>query len=143
MPRGRPSSFTQQSADLICEMIAEGKTIREICAFRDMPAWETIRRWLRDNGDFQAQYARAREQSAEILENRVIEEAEKATDGEGAQIARVRIDALKWVAGKRAPKVYGDRVVQEHEGTVTHKHESMPDPELDRRIAELEAKARG
>jgi hypothetical protein len=32
---------------------------------------------------------------------------------------RIRIDARKWYAGKLRPKVYGDRIQQEHSGTLT------------------------
>ncbi len=107
---GRPSSFTPEVAVAICEMIEGGSTIREITAQKGMPAWETIRRWLREHEAFQARYAHAREVSAAALEERLFAEAATAVDSDSASAARVRIDAIKWVMSKRAPKVYGDKV---------------------------------
>jgi hypothetical protein len=37
MPAGRPSDYTQEIADLICERIADGESLRAICAGDDMP----------------------------------------------------------------------------------------------------------
>jgi hypothetical protein len=45
------------------------------------------------------------------------------------------IDALKWDAGKRKPKVYGDKMHTEHSGSVTLSHEDA--------IAQLEPKRAG
>lgn len=107
---GRPSSYTQEAAQEICRRIEEGETLRQICGSNGLPAWETVRRWLRERAEFRAQYACAREESADALEARIVTEMDMAVDGETAAIARVRIDALKWMAGKRAPKVYGDKI---------------------------------
>lgn len=106
---GRPSTFTQEVADAICEAIEGGSTIREICAREEMPDWATIRRWLRSNDDFRTQYAHAREVSAAAMEERIFAEAETAVNSDSAAAVRVRIDALKWIMSKRAPKVYGDK----------------------------------
>ena len=75
-----------------------------------MPDWTTVRRWLRERAEFRTQYAHARETSADALEARIVAEMDMAVDGETASVARVRIDALKWMAGKRSPKVYGDKI---------------------------------
>ena len=107
---GRPSTFTQETADAICEFIEGGSTIREITAREEMPAWPTIRRWLREFESFRTRYAHAREVSAAALEERLFAEAATAVDSDSASAARVRIDAIKWVMSKRAPKVYGDKV---------------------------------
>lgn len=105
---GRPSSFTQEVADAICEAIEGGSTIREICAREGMPAWPTIRRWLRADESFRTRYAHAREASAEVFEDMMLTAAQTAT-AENFQVARVQVDTLKWVMSKRAPKVYGDK----------------------------------
>jgi hypothetical protein len=106
---GRPSSFTPEAGGAICEAIEGGATIREITAREDMPAWPTIRRWLRDNEAFRTRYAHAREVSAAAFEERLLAEVATAVDSDSASAARVRIDAIKWIMSKRAPKVYGDK----------------------------------
>lgn len=113
---GRPSSYTPETGAEICRLIEEGGTIRSICGQDGFPDWTTVRRWLRDNEDFRTQYAHAREVSADALEMELMETAESAVDRDSAAAARVKVDALKWIMSKRAPKVYGDKVTQEHTG---------------------------
>ena len=55
------------------------------------------------------QYTRARESAADIFEADIIEAA-LSCGPESAASDRVKIDALKWVAARRAPKKYGDRI---------------------------------
>jgi len=138
----RPSDFTQELADLICERLAEGESLREICRDDDMPNKATVFRWLAAKQEFSDQYARAREEQAETLADEIVEIADeectmvrsekhpgvKADDDAGnlevvfdsTAVARnrLRVDARKWVASKLKPKKYGDRVTNEHTGEV-------------------------
>jgi terminase small subunit-like protein len=107
---GRPSTFTPELATTICIMIEDGKTIDQIQATAGMPAWETIRRWLRTKPTFQALYARAHEASALTLEHEAITVARSAKDSDSAACARVMVDTIKWAAAHRNPKVYGQRL---------------------------------
>lgn len=116
MPGGRPSSYTPEIGDEVCRRIEEGATLRQVCEDEAMPPWETVRRWLRANEEFRAQYAHAREVSGEAIESRIFDEMAMADDKDSAAVARMRVDALKWIAAKRAPKVYGDRMDLKHAG---------------------------
>jgi len=109
----RPSEFTQDIADDICEMLAEGESLRSICKMESFPGKSTVFRWLATNKEFRDQYARARESQADAIADEILDIADDATD---AGLARVQIDARKWLAGKLKPKVYGDKVSQEHTG---------------------------
>lgn len=68
----------------------------------------TLSKWLREDAELAKQYAHAREAQGDIYADRVIDTAMDPTIDPAT--ARVRIDALKWAAGKRKPKVYGDRM---------------------------------
>lgn len=132
---GRPSEFTQETADIICERIADGESLRSICADEDLPNKATVFRWLNAYKEFSDQYARAREEQAETLADEIVgiadeectfikggkgqddgEEVEVAFDATAVARNRLRIDARKWVAAKLKPKKYGDKVTQEHTG---------------------------
>ena len=119
-------------------MIEEGKTLREIMEVPGMPTWEVIRSWLRTHEQFLTAYQAARVSSGEAFELRMLEEAEKAIDKDSAAAARVRIATLQWIASKRAPKVYGDKLALD----VTTPAAQMPEERLTARIEELLAKAR-
>lgn len=107
---GRPTDYTKDMADKICEKISGGLSLRAICAEPGMPARGTVYRWLIENADFQDQYTRAREKQADYFAEEIIEIADSA-EAESAAVskAKLQIDARKWAASKIAPKKYGDK----------------------------------
>ena len=125
---GRPSRYTNKLADKICKMIAEGQSVRSICAKKDMISMQTFFRWLRENEKFREQYARACEERSYMHAEEIIEIADDATNdymeqhdesdeltgyrlnGENIQRSRLRIDTRKWLMSKLNPKVYGDKL---------------------------------
>lgn len=121
---GRPSKYTDKLADRICQMIAQGQSVRSICAKKDMISMQTFFRWLRENDKFREQYARACEERSYMHAEDIIEIADNATndymeklegDGyifnsENVQRSRLRIDTRKWLMSKLNPKVYGDKL---------------------------------
>ena len=114
---GRPSKFSQELANGICERLANGDSLRKICAGNDMPDSRTVHRWIADNQGFCQQYAHAREGQAEFYADEIIEISDTATS-EDVAVARLRVDARKWYAAKLAPKKYGDKITTEHTGAV-------------------------
>ena len=121
---GRPSEFTQAIADAICERIAEGESLRAICLDDDMPNKATVFRWLAADKAFSDQYARAREAQADALADEIVYIADTPQVGQttvskatGLEVTeadmiahrRLQVDARKWMAGKLAPKKYGDK----------------------------------
>ena len=108
---GRPSTFSQDVADAICQEIMAGKSLREICTREDMPATSTVYEWLSRDAEFADHYAHAREIQADVLADEIIHIADTEPD---AQKARNRIDARKWLSSKLRPKKFGDRVELDH-----------------------------
>lgn len=104
---GRPSSFTQRVADLICERLIEGESLRQICKDPEMPAKLTVIRWKNDIASFRAQYARAREEQGDTFAELGLEAATQADDWVKARLA---FDAYKWAASKLKPGTYGDKI---------------------------------
>jgi len=127
-PRGRPSLYTDELAAAICERIARGETLAQIEREADMPSAQTIRIWCRDNADFRSQYTRAREEQADAFADEIVDAARAASDGESAAVARVRVDALKWIAAKRQPKKYGDSTKLEVSGELNVKRVVLQGP---------------
>jgi hypothetical protein len=110
---GRPTGFSLEIANEICEWLREGKSLRSYCLQSDAPHLATVHRWLDANAWFREQYARAREAQADTLADEILDVARAATP-QLAQVAAVQIQALKWIAGKLKPKVYGERVDSTH-----------------------------
>jgi hypothetical protein len=112
MAGGRPSIYSQEVADLIVEGLAKGNSLVSILnEDEELPSYPTVMRWLRERPEFQAMYARAREDQADHDADKIGDIAEKVVQGKiDPNAARVAIDAYKWAAGKRKPKVYGEKL---------------------------------
>jgi hypothetical protein len=96
--------------DSLCEQVAEGKTLRQISASMKLSVGMLLK--MVAAPPYSEQYARARESAADLFEADIITAAMAVTP-ETAAADRVQIEALKWVAGRRAPKKYGDRIQQD------------------------------
>jgi hypothetical protein len=125
---GRPTTFDQYIADLICIRLAEGQSLREVLKNNGMPAQSTVYEWLLRHPSFAEQYTRAREEQADTLADEIIaiadeqpeiiavvdkrtgELIEHKLDGAFLQWQKNRIDARKWTAMKLKPKKYGEKV---------------------------------
>ncbi|WP_210419264.1 terminase small subunit-like protein [Acetobacter vaccinii] len=117
MKAGRPSVFSLAIEDEICTRLMEGESLRSICRDDHMPGQSTVFEWLEScaYADFRSRYAQARARAAEAFEDEIIDVARTAT-AEDAAAKRLHVDTLKWIMSKRAPKVYGDKITQEHTG---------------------------
>lgn len=106
-PRGRPSLYTQEIADLIVHGVSEGRSLRSICTPEDMPSEATVRRWVIDDLEgFSAHYTRARDIGLDCRADALVEDAKTAKD---AGLGRLSFDADRWYLSKLAPKRYGDK----------------------------------
>jgi hypothetical protein len=132
---GRPSSFTTEIADLICQRIAEGETLRAICEDPDFPSRSMVHRWLETDLEFQGRYALAMLLRADAWGDEILDIADNEPD---AAKARVRVDARKWLMAKAAPRKYGDR--QAIELDVQQRYAGMSDAELESEMRSLLAK---
>ena len=105
-PGGRPSIYSAELAERICERLAEGEPLVKICGDPEMPSFGTVYRWERDNEEFRQLSAQAREIGTHYMAGDCIVIA----DGEGDPAdKRVRIDTRLRLIGKWNAKNYGDK----------------------------------
>lgn len=124
---GRPSLWTQELADIICEKLSEGVSLRTVCLDEDMPDARTVFRWLRTNEQFCQQYARAKQESADAMAEDVLDIADDGSNdwmekqvskgvfidvpnNEVLQRSKLRVDTRKWLMSKMKPKKYGEKM---------------------------------
>ena len=117
--KGRPEIYSQEIADILCAEIAtSNKSLRTICDQEGMPSVTSVLKWLReDKNDFSAQYARAKEEQADLLVEDILDIADHTdedhtpfTGGNVVQRDRLRVESRKWIASKLKPKKYGDKL---------------------------------
>lgn len=150
-PTGRPSDYTDEMADAICERLCEGESLRSICRDEEMPSMSMVLRYVDRHSHFRDQYTRAMAVRAEKMAEEILDIADngandtyldddgnKRTDHDVIARSRLRVDSRKWLASKLLPKKYGEKVTQDvnHSGSIG----SVSDEELTKRIADLQAK---
>ncbi len=126
-PRPKRNYDRRKAQDAVCQYLASGLHMKQICVKARMPSENTVYRWLAEDKEFQKRYARARTISTEAMEQEIIEiiddgrndwmERQNA-DGSTYEVvnhehimrSRARVDTRKWIMARRAPKKYGDRL---------------------------------
>lgn len=125
---GRPSSYTPEVANEVCERLAAGESLRSICNDSHIPHISTVLLWVVDgkHETFSEQYARAREAQGHYWGDSMGRLHDEVRRGElDAQQAKVIQDGLKWMAERMARKQYGQKQEVEHTGRVTVSDDAM------------------
>ena len=121
--RRRRHDYSPEIADLICERLMEGASLRQICQDANMPARSTIFVWLEEHEDFARSYTLARQIQIEDLMDEILEIADDSSndwidregpDGKKYRVfnpdivrqSKLRIGARKWLVSKLMPKRY-------------------------------------
>ena len=128
------AKIDQELFDRICDRIADGESLRDICKGEDMPNKGKFFYWLANDKALADQYAKAKEAQAEFMADEIMNIADDGTNdwieqrgddgaikayrlnGEAVARSRLRVDARKWVAAKLLPKKYGEKVDVAHSG---------------------------
>ena len=148
---GRPTKYTLELSDIICEKLASGQSMRSISKDEEMPCCSTMFKWIREIEEFSQQYAKAKEESADAMLEDMFDIADDANNdwmeahgdsegyrqnGEAIQRSKLRVDVRKWAASKLKPKKYGDKQQIEHSGKIGLA--DLTDAELAQKLKELQ-----
>jgi hypothetical protein len=119
---GRPSEFSDDIFAIICERMAEGETLRQLCSDPDMPNRNTVLRWVKNDDGRRRQYDLARQAQADWYADEIISIAYdtsndtiKGKDGqplcnhEWIARSRLKSDNLKFLMAKLHPGRYGEK----------------------------------
>ena len=150
MPGGRPSSYKKDTAAEICARLVEGESLRSICRDPLMPDIKTVYLWMGQNEEFLQQYAKAKEDQADTLQEDILDIADtepvQVVDDKGVARVdsghvnwmRLRIDSRKWIASKLKPKKYGDKQILSGDADNPVKVESNAGEIFDKILQNLE-----
>jgi hypothetical protein len=112
--RGRPSRYTAELVDRICDRLANAESLKAICRDPGMPSESTVLGWARERPEFRRQYDQAREFGVHTIADEVLEIADglwQRNSPTAIADARREIDAKKWHLGRMAPKRRGPHPV--------------------------------
>ena len=115
---GRPSKFSTAIADMICDNLADGQSLRQMCRDNDdLPKARTVRRWMLGIGipeseleEFRHNYGVART----LYEQHVFDKLhdvgrDVATNKDHIALAKLWSDNVRWGLKVRNRAEYGDR----------------------------------
>ena len=129
---GRPTLYTQELADLICQRVATCTMgLARLCtSYDDLPDKLTVNVWRYKYPEFNAHYAQAKLKQADLLAEEMLDIADDGTNdwmesfgdegeigyklnSEHVQRSRLRIDTRKFLAAKLLPKQYGQHAEED------------------------------
>ncbi len=129
----RPESlYKRDLADLVCAIIAQGKTVNAAARLVGIPP-STIFGWARNNfDDFRDRFNAARDDCVEKMVDEIVEIADDSSrdieinnktgkeslNAEVVQRSKLRIEARKWIAAMVKPNRYGERIKVESDTTL-------------------------
>ena len=117
----RPSEYDFELCKEICDKIADGDNIKSILNSDERyPSFPTWCKWKRENTELLNLYVNSIQDKGESVDAQIDEIWQGCKNGlYDASIANVLIQTLKWKASKYYPKMFGDKIQQEHSGEVT------------------------
>lgn len=140
---GRPQVFDRPAVlgRLVIEMAKGDRPLELICKDEGMPTPESIYLWISEDTEESRQlfkiFSRAQElwcwaqreiiikiaddQSRDIIENEIETDSgavriERRSDNTAVNRDKLRVGARQWAMAKLTPKLFGDKITQEHTG---------------------------
>lgn len=137
---GRPTVYSAELAAEFCNYLGRGMSMRTACKQKGMPGMTTVFMWLSLSNkelwadDFREQYARAKQESADMMAEEILDISNTplkgkvvvtrtTTDKEGKSVTvteereddmlghrRLQVDTRKFLMAKMKPKIYGDKM---------------------------------
>ena len=127
--RGRPTLYTEEIAEEICDRLANGESLNVICRDAHLPDEALVRQWAKNVDElprlkaFSTRYTRARESGYEVIAESILSFGTQDCTGpdgyvDNGEIQRLRLlsENRKWLLSKMLPKQFGDKVTQEITG---------------------------
>jgi hypothetical protein len=113
----RPSIYSKELEERMLEEIASGRSVIGMCREEKWtPNADTWYRWLYKIEGLSDRYARAKAFQSEREADIILDIADNATN-QDYQVARLRVDARKWIASKLLPNKYGEKTSIDHTST--------------------------
>lgn len=116
----RPSEYDFKLCEEICVEVANGFNIKTVLSSnQEYPDFSTWCRWKRENTELCNLYVNSIQDKAESVDEEIDQILSMLKHGElEPSAANVLLQTLKWKASKYYPKMFGEKVQQEHSGEI-------------------------
>lgn len=118
-PNGRPTKYTEELVAEICDRVANGTPLREICREEGKPTWSTIYSWIAGSDELFERFTRARELGTDAIAEdaiAILDAIPERIDGGRMDSAYVqwqknRVEMRLKLLAKWNPRKYGDKTI--------------------------------
>jgi hypothetical protein len=119
------STFTEEKAEKICELLMLGHTLTKICKMEGMPSYVTVVNWMQKHEKFKEDYQFARNVGYDKMADDILDIADNnegdikedgKVDWDNINRARLKVDTRKWLMSHALPKKYGAKITNEVTG---------------------------
>lgn len=133
---GRPSKYTPEIVEEICERLSKGEPLAVVCRDEHMPSDDTVRNWADADESISRAIARARERGFDQIAADCLQIADDSSrdvkivgrDGEEREVcdtefvqrSKLRIETRLKLLAKWDPKRYGEKVDLNHGGSISY-----------------------
>jgi hypothetical protein len=119
---GRKTSYTDEVADAILQLLEKGEPLQQICRREGFPAARTVYDWIDENPQFAASFAHARARGFDAIAADCLRIADESAgdviqtengpkqNPEFAARSKIRIETRLKLLAKWDPKRYGDKI---------------------------------
>ena len=118
-PNGRPTKYTEELVAEICDRVANGTPLREICREEGKPSWTAFYNWINSDDALFERFARARELGTDAIAEdaiAILDAIPERIDGGRMDSAYVqwqknRVEMRLKLLAKWNPRKYGDKTI--------------------------------
>lgn len=151
LPHGRPSKYTIEIAQEICERLSKGEPLAQICRDEHMPATRTVSDWKTAHDGFSADFTRARDDGYDAIameclaiaddigRDTINTETGERANTEWISRSKLRVETRLKLLAKWDPKRYGEKLAIGGASDLPPL-QTLPDDALAAKIAALMAK---
>ena len=100
-------TYTVQTAEAICNLVAEGYSLSRISEMKGMPSSSVMYRWRELHPEFRNRLKAARAVRAEVYRDKAEQILEDTIDKDEVPVNKFKFDGYMRLAEKDAPEMYG------------------------------------
>ena len=104
--------YSEAYADVILDLIVQGKTITKITNMEGMPTYQSILKWKATVPAFKERLLEARRSRAELWHDEIVRDKDVIPDTPAeAQHEKLKFEKLKYLAEKNNPEEFGQKQI--------------------------------
>jgi hypothetical protein len=118
---GEQVEFSMEMIERICDRVAHGEYVKDICREEGMPHRISFYRWCRDHEEAGDAYRFARLMSVEYYVETALERSQQQSDDDTKEKIlrdKLMVETVKWFANKIAPHIYGEKQQVDVSGSI-------------------------